>query len=678
MEKNPKSLEPDGGEHKIITKLKKVVKKSETKPLVAKRKSEKQNLEEAQNKKTDANHTNPINLDPKPIVELVNIVKQFDEKVVLNNLNLKIYKGEFVTLLGASGSGKTTALRIVAGFDSPSRGEIRFNGRDVKDLPSYKRPTNTIFQDYALFPHLNVEKNIMYGLKLVRVPKEEVDPLHLEKLKWLQELWQAKADQKRAVLDKLQHEYNELLTSKTTIKVKKMQMQIEKLSNTLKALEENFIIANEAIADNNFANITKYVANEVIDSYQEKREKLHAEISYWKERKDNDVHSQKERGDHLVEIYNAELDELTRNHLEERNLILEEISNLEKKYALEQTSEQQLTATSNLTVRSTKKELDLQRKKLIEFDKKHSVELKSRKNKLDKDVNKYIWKDFKKAQKWMDNSDFLYSYWDNYVAQKTIIYENSHLKRKLTKEEKKARVDRLVDMIGLQGNEKKSIDQLSGGMKQRVALARSIILEPTVLLLDEPLSALDLKVRQKMQRELKNIQKQLGMTFIFVTHDQEEAMTMSDKIAVMRNGVVDQYGTPQEIYDFPVNAWVAKFIGESNLFKGRVDLLNKVTFLGKEFKTDTYGIADANVDVMLRPEDIDLYKIDNKKANAHFEGKIIVATYQGVMWEYEVETKDYTFLVHSTDHFALNEKVQLGWELPDIHVMKEDNHDKLS
>lgn len=680
MEKNPKSLEPDGGEQKILSAIKKVVKKSETKPLVAKRKSEKQNLEEAKETSVpENNQTKPINLDPKPIVELVNIVKQFDEKVVLNNLNLKIYKGEFVTLLGASGSGKTTALRIVAGFDSPSRGEIRFNGRDVKDLPSYKRPTNTIFQDYALFPHLNVEKNIMYGLKLVRVPKEEVNPLHIDKLKMLQSIWQAKADQKRLVLDQLQAKYKELLLSKTTIKMKKMQMQIDELTNSLKFLEASFIEANEAIAENNFTKMSKYIADQIIDSYQEKYEKASAELSYFKEKKDNWVQIEKDRENSLVEDYNASLEEYMSIYNSERAVIVNDIQNYEKKLlSSEQTIEQTLNATTTLTIRTDKKEIELLKKKLVDFDKKHKIELRNRKIKLDKEVNKYIWKDFKKAQKWMDNSDFLYSYWDNYVAQKTIVFENSHLKRKLTYEEKQARVDRLVDMIGLQGNEKKSIDQLSGGMKQRVALARSIILEPTVLLLDEPLSALDLKVRQKMQRELKNIQKQLGMTFIFVTHDQEEAMTMSDKIAVMRNGVVDQYGTPQEIYDFPINAWVAKFIGESNLFKGRVESANKVVFLEKEFKTDTYGISNENVDIMLRPEDIDLYKKDDKKAKAYFEGKIISATYQGVMWEYEVDSKQYKFLVHSTDHFALNEKVQIGWQTEDIHVMKEDQSEKLS
>ena len=432
----------------------------------------------------------------KPIVELVDLVKQFDEKTVLKDLNLAINKGEFVTILGASGSGKTTALKPIGGFEWPTRGEIKFNGIDVKDLPAYKRPTNTIFQDYALFPHLTVEGNIKYGLKLLRVKKENLNQSTLDRLTHKQEQWKAVAKKNMQKLAKEQKEY-------------------------------------EAILEAPDAN-----------------------------------------------------------------------------------------------PKSSK---------------------------------------YKKAQKFMDESDFTYSYWETYVNQKTEAFEKLFITRKLNKDEINKKVEWAIHLIGLDGNEKKAIDELSGGMKQRVALARALVTEPKILLLDEPLSALDLKVRQKMQRELRNIQKKLGLTFIFVTHDQEEAMTISDRIVVMRDGKVEQFDVPQKIYEYPVNSWVAQFIGESNIFPGVVSSQNKIKALNQILPGDTYDFKKGqNIKVMLRPEDITI-----TKGKGFVKGEIISAIFQGTFWEYTIETKVRKWRVRTTKSFKVGQTANLKWTATDVHSMSK-------
>ena len=428
----------------------------------------------------------------KPVIQLVNLVKEYGDVTVLEDLNLTIYKGEFITLLGPSGSGKTTALRLIGGFEWPTRGEIRLNGSDVKDLPAYKRPTKTIFQDYALFPHLTVEGNIKYGLKLFRVPKDNVSNDKLIKLEELKKIWKEKASKKMADLDVKQSQY-------------------------------------EKIMEDNPENSRKY----------------------------------------------------------------------------------------------------------------------------------------KKAEKWFDSSDFIYSYWENYVDSKVEAYEKVHTTRKLTKAEINEKISEMIKMIGLEGKEKQPITSLSGGMKQRVALARSLVLEPEIVLLDEPLSALDLKVRQKMQRELKAIQKKFNMTFIFVTHDQEEAMTISDRVAVMRDGVIEQIGTPQEVYDEPVNKWVATFIGESNQFKGGVVSKGKVKFLNKIIPANTKSFVKGDiVDIVIRPEDI------YHSGKAIFTGKVISRIYQGIMWEYKIQLKDNVITSRSTKELTVGDEVKINFTPNDVHLMK--------
>ncbi|WP_029512700.1 ATP-binding cassette domain-containing protein [Mycoplasmopsis iners] len=438
------------------------------------------------------------------IIELKEVVKEFDDKLVLDNVDLKINKGEFVTLLGPSGSGKTTILRLIAGFEWATRGEIKFNGLDIKDLPAHSRDLSTIFQDYALFPHLNVEGNIKYGLMLKRKPKEKVNPYYLELLEKQKQVWNKKAKDKMAELDKQQNEYE------------------------------------------------------------------------------------------------AEME----------------------------------------TLKPTSKK-------------------------------------FKKIQKWLDDSDFKYSYWEYYTTKQIEKFEKKHLTRKLTREEIQEEVNNIVKLVGLEGNEKKAISELSGGMKQRVALARSLVIEPEILLLDEPLSALDAKIRQKMQVLLRTIQQKLGLTFIFVTHDQDEALELSDRVAVVRDGKIEQYDTPKAIYDYPVNKWVASFIGDSNIYNGTFNSDATVTV----WNTNTYktvheedDFADGeDVDVLIRPEDIDIVDTDREQGNKLL-GTIINSTYRGSYYYLTVKLANKQIMyVETAKKFDLNQQVFLSWTIDSIHLMKKDS-----
>ncbi|QSF13973.1 ABC transporter ATP-binding protein [Mycoplasma sp. Mirounga ES2805-ORL] len=443
-----------------------------------------------------------LNKNNENIIELKEVVKEYDGHTVLENIDLKIKKGEFVTLLGPSGSGKTTILRLIAGFERLTRGEIMFDGVDIKDLPPHKRDLSTIFQDYALFPHLTVEGNIKYGLGLKRIPKEEMDPKHVKLLKEKQKKWQKEADNAFKKLDKIQKEYE-------------------------KEIEEN------------------------------KKNKRKA----------------------------------------------------------------------------------------------------------------------RKIQKWLDKSDFTYSWWENYVNLQTEKFENKYLNRKLTKQEQNQAVKEILELVGLTGHEKKSINELSGGMKQRVALARSLVIEPGILLLDEPLSALDAKIRQKMQVLIKNIQQKLGLTFIFVTHDQDEALEISDRIAVMRGGKIEQYDTPKTIYDYPVNKYVAQFIGDSNLYDGKFLGDSIVEFNGYKFKTiHTNFIKGEEVDVLIRPEDLD---ISTKKGK--LKGRVLKSVYRGSYYFIDIKIND-NFMIHveTIKDLKEGEEIFLDWTLDSIHLMKKDKTENLA
>ncbi|OUP78234.1 MULTISPECIES: spermidine/putrescine ABC transporter ATP-binding protein [unclassified Thomasclavelia] len=340
------------------------------------------------------------------LIELDNLTKEYNGQVVLKGIHLDINEKEFVTLLGPSGCGKTTTLRIMGGFEEANGGRVLFDGQDISSLPPYKRELNTVFQKYALFPHMNVFDNIAFGLKI---------------------------------------------------------------------------------------------------------------------------------------------------------------------------------------------------------------------KKMDKDTIKH-------------------------------------------------KVERMLKLVGLEGFGPRNINQLSGGQQQRVAIARALVNEPKVLLLDEPLGALDLKLRKAMQIELKNIQQEVGITFVYVTHDQEEALTMSDTIVVMNEGQIQQIGSPTDIYNEPENRFVAQFIGDSNIIEGTFVKDYLVSFDNQEFECVDKGFDEGQeVDIVLRPEDLDIVDVGKGK----IEGVVRSIVFKGVHYEIIVETKDRNYMVHTTDISEVGKKVNLDFWPEDIHVMEK-------
>ena len=228
------------------------------------------------------------------------------------------------------------------------------------------------------------------------------------------------------------------------------------------------------------------------------------------------------------------------------------------------------------------------------------------------------------------------------------------------------KVSRMLKMVGLEGFEKRDVTLLSGGQQQRVAIARALVNEPKVLLLDEPLGALDAKIRKQMQTELKKIQREVGITFIYVTHDQEEALSMSDTVVVMNNGEIQQIGTPTDIYNEPENRFVAGFIGESNIIEGIMVKDYLVQFDGFQFECVDKGFPDGEeVEVVLRPEDLDIVDPDQ----AQIRGIVRNITFKGVHWEIMIETETRTYMVHTTDYAKVGREVGLQFGPEDIHVM---------
>lgn len=342
------------------------------------------------------------------IIEISHVSRFFDDKVALDDINLNIKKGEFVTILGPSGCGKTTLLRLIAGFQTASEGVIKINGQEITHTPPHKRPVNTVFQKYALFPHLNVYDNIAFGLKLKNTPKEDIT---------------------------------------------------RKVKNALK-------------------------------------------------------------------------------------------------------------------------------------------------------------------------------------------------------------------MVTMSDYEYRDVNSLSGGQQQRVAIARAIVNEPDVLLLDEPLAALDLKMRKDMQMELKEMHKRLGITFVYVTHDQEEALTLSDTIVVMSEGKIQQIGTPTDIYNEPVNSFVADFIGESNILNGIMVKDCLVKFAGIEAECVDKGFGENTpVDVVIRPEDLYIFHVND---SAQLKGTVTSCIFKGVHYEMMVEANGCEFIVQDYHSFEIGSEVGLLVKPFDIHIMKKE------
>ncbi len=246
--------------------------------------------------------------------------------------------------------------------------------------------------------------------------------------------------------------------------------------------------------------------------------------------------------------------------------------------------------------------------------------------------------------------------------------------KKLPKEEIEARVHEMLALVALKGFEKRSVTRLSGGQQQRVAIARALVAQPRVLLLDEPLGALDLKLRKDMQVELKKIQKQTGITFIFVTHDQEEALSMSDTVVVMSEGKIHQIGTPVDIYNEPVNAFVADFIGESNILDGVMLEDYKVRFSGQTFRClDKEFERNEPVDVVVRPEDVDIVPVER----GQLTGVVTSVTFMGVHYEIIVDVGGFKWMIQTTDFVDVDEKIGIELEPDAIHIMKKSEYSDL-
>jgi len=352
-------------------------------------------------------------MDKNKIIELKNITMEYEGEKVLKGISLDIHDKEFVTLLGPSGCGKTTTLRIVGGFLTPDSGDVYFGGKRINDVPPHKRPVNTVFQKYALFPHLNVYENVAFGLRLKKTPEAEVA----------------------------------------------------------------------------------------------------------------------------------------------------------------------------------------------------------------------------------------------------------------------RRVGEMLELVDLKGYDKRGVNQLSGGQQQRIAIARALINNPKVLLLDEPLGALDLKLRKEMQIELKKMQQRMEITFIYVTHDQEEALTMSDTVVVMKDGTIQQIGTPQDIYNEPVNSFVADFIGESNILPGIMHRDYLVEFAGNNFECVDAGFSPMEpVDVVIRPEDIKLVPASDEVLNGVVEN----VQFKGVHYEIIVKAYSDTWVIHSTKAPNVGDVVGITLTPEDIHIMKKSEEKKVN
>ncbi|GMO14592.1 MAG: ATP-binding cassette domain-containing protein [Mycoplasmoidaceae bacterium] len=265
------------------------------------------------------------------------------------------------------------------------------------------------------------------------------------------------------------------------------------------------------------------------------------------------------------------------------------------------------------------------------------------------------------------------SYWSNYVDLQTEKYERHHTTRALNRKEIAERVKEVIEKVGLTGKENKYPSDLSGGMQQRVALARSIVIEPEIILLDEPLSALDAKVRHQMQVELKRLHEELGLTFILVTHDQEEALSLSTKVVVMSNGKIQQIGDPRQVYDFPSNKWVSQFIGKANIFTAkRVD--DKFKFGKTSMKCDNPLVAKSNDKEALfvvRPEDMVIVSPNS----GYIKGKIKQSIYKGLKYDIECSWDGTTIQVESTTEYPIGKEVGLKWNLNDIHFIQDSKED---
>lgn len=509
--------------------------------------------------------------------------------VAIKNFNLSIKKGEFVTLLGPSGCGKTTTLKMVAGFESPTSGRILINNVDIKDLPINKRPTATVFQDYALFPNLTVIQNVSYGLKMMCKPLKGIT-----------------AEERK----KVDHAYKEAV-KKAATEIRKIEKKQKKLLKEISSLEKIYTKYPEVLSIKNMR-YQQFISR--IDSYLTQMNKKYG--------------MQKPRRLSFSNFLKKTFNTWNRTIFKSKRPVKFNTSNLNE---------------------YEKKILDL--KKWFEF-----------KTPLDSKIDKLNF-EYNDLDQWI-------SYWSNYADQVEENYQKKYTTRKLNKKEIKKIATDMIKLVGLSGNEDKYPEDLSGGMKQRVALARALVVEPDIILLDEPLSALDAKVRLQMQNELKRIHNELKLTFILVTHDQEEALSLSNKIVVMSKGKIEQIGTPKNIYDTPNNEWVANFIGTANIFDGvylgnsKVKCFDKI--ISCRESSNLKKIEKNNqVNLMVRPEDI----IICKPNEAIFNARVTHSIYKGEMFEVKCSFKKQQFILKTTQPIKVGDLINVKFAEKSIHVL---------
>ncbi len=483
----------------------------------------------------------------RKLVELKGIGKSYGDNVILDDLNLSINENEFVTLLGPSGCGKTTTLRIIGGFETMQKGHVYLDGEEIGEKPAHKRPINTVFQRYALFPHLNIYDNIAFGLR--NNIYSNIYDIGVYNL-----LNEYKFDEEE--IDGVRRYLESFLKP---VEVKKASIEyFSKFSPTI------------------------------------------AVLKYIKENKST--------------LKSLSKDELITNLKE----ILEE---------------------NKVVVKSNESEIEK-----LELAERNIVEVAFRGENF-KEITSALEADLKAR--------------DVYF----VIIEKLSDKR-FKEDTIKVEVEKSLKLVNLPGYEKREISSLSGGQMQRIAIARAIVNKPRILLLDEPLAALDLKVRQKMRYELKEMQKNLGITFIFVTHDQEEAMVMSDTIVVMDKGEIQQIGRPEDIYNDPVNRQVAQFIGQSNILRGKYLGNDRLEMLGKKFKVDVKDFEPGEkIWCIVEKEDFDVVPLESAK----IVGTVVSAKFNKKQWDCVVEVNGTKINVICPKKKVVGEQVGFTVDAPNIY-----------